>query len=90
MARVTLSPPRLRIYNVAVFVPVFIAAASIFSFSEATICSAWLVAFVTYAVVGGLIVGGVVYGSPRAGLVHVDTAAVILAVGLWAPQWMKF
>ncbi len=84
----TLSPPRLRIYSVAVLV--VIEAASIFSFSEAAICSAWLVAFVTYAVVGGLIVSRAVYGSPRAGLVHAGTAAVILAVGLWAPQWMKF
>ncbi len=86
MARVTLSPPRLRMYSVVVFVPVVIVAASIFSFSEVAICSAWLVAFVTYAVVGGLIVGRVVYGSPRVGLVHAGAAAVILAVGLWAPQ----
>jgi flagellar protein FlaJ len=42
------------------------------------------------AVVGGLVVGRVVYGSPRAGLVHAGAAAVILAVGLWAPQWIKF
>jgi flagellar protein FlaJ len=42
------------------------------------------------AVVGGLIVGRVVYGGPRAGLVHAGAAAIILAVGLWAPQWMKF
>ena len=42
------------------------------------------------AVVGGLIVGRVVYGGLRAGLVHAGAAAVILAVGLWAPQWMKF
>ncbi len=43
--------------------------------------------FVT-AVMGGLIVGRLVYGSPRAGLVHAGTAAIILAVGLWAPQWI--
>ncbi len=42
------------------------------------------------AVMGGLIVGRVVYGSPRAGLVHAGTATIILAVGLWAPQWMEF
>ncbi len=40
------------------------------------------------SVMGGLIVGRVVYGSPRAGLLHAGTAAIILAVGLWAPQWI--
>ena len=41
------------------------------------------------AVVGGLVVGRVVYSSPRAGLVHAGAAAIALAVGLWAPQWMN-
>jgi Flp pilus assembly protein TadB len=42
------------------------------------------------AAVGGLIVGRVVYGSPRAGLVHAGIAAEMLAAGLWAPQWIGF
>jgi flagellar protein FlaJ len=42
------------------------------------------------AVMGGLIVGKVVYGSPWAGLVHAGTVVIILAVGLWAPQWIMF
>jgi flagellar protein FlaJ len=40
------------------------------------------------AIASGLIVGRVVYGSPRAGLLHAGVAAVLLAAGLWAPQWV--
>jgi flagellar protein FlaJ len=43
---------------------------------------------ISSAIASGLIVGRVVYGSPRAGLVHAGAAAVLLAAGLWAPQWV--
>ncbi|ABL88563.1 type II secretion system protein [Pyrobaculum islandicum DSM 4184] len=40
--------------------------------------------------VGGLVVGRVVYNSARAGLLHAGVGAVVLAVGLWAPAWMGY
>lgn len=42
------------------------------------------------SVVGGAVVGRVVYGNPRAGFVHAGVGIVATAVGLWAPLWMGF
>ncbi|MEM0483752.1 MAG: type II secretion system F family protein [Pyrobaculum sp.] len=42
------------------------------------------------SVVGGLIVGRVVYRTPRGGLLHGGIGVILTAVGLWAPLGMGY
>ncbi|WP_237179376.1 type II secretion system F family protein [Pyrobaculum ferrireducens] len=42
------------------------------------------------SVVGGAVVGRLVSGSARAGMVHGGAGVIMVGVGLWAPMWLGF